>query len=144
MRVATYATYRNKFHAKMPAAPMTTVITTSSIHKQPAAFPDNQLAGQQCLHRFPIIAGACGQLVQHRPGRMLADFDHICGSYSVPLMMMVPQDSQFKSIGDVVDYAKQNPKMLAYGTSGQGTLLHIAMEMLMKQAGRSRQPSGAA
>lgn len=65
------------------------------------------------------------------------DFDHICGTYSVPLMMMVPQDSPFKTMTDVVDYAKQKPKQLTYGTSGTGTLLHIAMEMLMKQAAAS-------
>lgn len=72
-----------------------------------------------------------------KTGYSYQDFDHICGTYSVPLMMMVPQDSTFKSMTDVVSYARNNPKQLTYGTSGTGTLLHIAMEMLMKQADAS-------
>ncbi|AHG62277.1 tripartite tricarboxylate transporter substrate binding protein [Advenella mimigardefordensis] len=67
-------------------------------------------------------------------GYTYQDFDHICGTYSVPLMMMVPQDSKFKNMQDVVAFASKNPRQLTYGTSGTGTLLHIAMEMLMKQA----------
>lgn len=66
-------------------------------------------------------------------GYTYQDFDHICGTYSVPLMMMVPQDSTFKNMQDVVAFASKNPRQLTYGTSGTGTLLHIAMEMLMKQ-----------
>lgn len=68
-------------------------------------------------------------------GYTYKDYDHICGTYSVPLMMMVTQDSEFKSMQDVVAYAKKNPRQLTYGTSGTGTLLHIAMETLMKEAG---------
>src|SRR5690606_1983353 len=60
---------------------------------------------------------------------------HICRTYSVPLMMMVPQDSQFKTLADVIDYAKKNPEEMTYGSSGTGTLLHLAMEMMMNEAG---------
>jgi len=69
-----------------------------------------------------------------KTGYTYQDFDHICGTYSVPLMMMVPQDSAFKNMQDVVAFARKNPRQLTYGTSGTGTLLHIAMEMLMTQA----------
>lgn len=63
------------------------------------------------------------------------DFDHVCRTYSVPLMMMVPQDSSFKTLADVIDYAKKNPDAMTYGSSGKGTLLHLSMEMLLSQAG---------
>lgn len=62
------------------------------------------------------------------------DFDHICGTYSVPLMMMVAQDSPFETLADVVDFAKANPDLMTYGSSGSGTLLHLSMEMLLSQA----------
>lgn len=63
------------------------------------------------------------------------DFDHVCRTYSVPLMMMVPQDSPFNSLADVMEYAKKNPDMMTYGSSGKGTLLHLSMEMLLSEAG---------
>jgi tripartite-type tricarboxylate transporter receptor subunit TctC len=62
-------------------------------------------------------------------------FDYICGTYDVPLMLMVTQDSPFKSLADVIAFAKQNPGKLNYGSSGQGTALHISMAALLKKAG---------
>lgn len=62
-------------------------------------------------------------------------FDYLCGTYDVPLMLMVTQDSPFKSLADVTAFAKQNPGKLNYGSSGQGTALHITMAALLKKAG---------
>ncbi len=62
-------------------------------------------------------------------------FDYICGTYDVPLMLMVTPDSPFKTLADVITFAKQNPGKLNYGSSGQGTALHIAMAALLKKAG---------
>ncbi|CAM4049446.1 ABC transporter substrate-binding protein [Bordetella tumbae] len=70
-----------------------------------------------------------------KTGYTYQDFDHVCATYSVPLMMMVTEDSPFRSVSDVIAYAKENPGKLTYGSSGHGTLLHLAMEMLMDQAG---------
>jgi len=70
-----------------------------------------------------------------KTGYSYKDFDHICGTYAVPLMMMVPRDSPFKSMSDVVEYARRHPEKLTYGSSGPGTLLHLSMEMLLGKAG---------
>lgn len=64
-----------------------------------------------------------------------ANFDHICGTYAVPLMMMVPKASSYKTLADVMNDARQNPGKLTYGSSGRGTLLHLSMEMLLDKAG---------
>ena len=61
-------------------------------------------------------------------------FDYICGTYDVPLMLMVTADSAFKSLADVIAFAKQNAGKLTYGSSGQGTALHISMAALLKKA----------
>ena len=62
-------------------------------------------------------------------------FDYLCGTYDVPLMLMVTPDSAFKTLADVIAYAKQNPGKLNYGSSGQGTALHISMAAILKRAG---------
>lgn len=62
-------------------------------------------------------------------------FDYLCGTYDVPLMLMVTADSPFKSLADVIAFAKKEPGKLNYGSSGQGTALHIGMAALLKRAG---------
>lgn len=68
-------------------------------------------------------------------GYSYKDYDHICRTYSVPLMMLVPADSPYHSVADVVAYAKSHPGKLTYGSSGTGTILHLAMAMLMDKGG---------
>lgn len=63
------------------------------------------------------------------------EFDFICGIYDVPLMLMVKADSPFTSVADVIAYARANPGRLAYGSSGQGTTLHITMAALLARNG---------
>lgn len=82
-----------------------------------------------------VIGPEVLQPAQRKTGYTHADFDHICGTYSVPLMMMVPADSPFKSAADVMGYAKANPGKLTYGSSGNGTILHLSMAMLLDGAG---------
>lgn len=61
-------------------------------------------------------------------------FDHLCGTYDVPLMLMVKPDSKLRQLGDVVAAAKAQPGQLTYGSSGTGTVLHLSMAMLLDQA----------
>ena len=63
------------------------------------------------------------------------EFDFICGIYDVPLMLMVKADAPFASVADVIAYARANPGQLAYGSSGQGTTLHITMAALLARNG---------
>lgn len=60
-------------------------------------------------------------------------FDHLCGTYNVPLMMMVKPDSAYKNLADVLKQAKAKPNNLIYGSSGTGTVLHLSMAMLLDQ-----------
>lgn len=93
------------------------------------AKPDGHTIG------LSVIGPEVLQPAIRKTGYTYKDFDHICGTYAVPLMMMVPKDSPFKTMADVVDYAKRNPDKLTYGSSGPGTLLHLSMEMLLGKAG---------
>ncbi|SFC72413.1 Tripartite-type tricarboxylate transporter, receptor component TctC [Polaromonas sp. OV174] len=52
-----------------------------------------------------------------------------------PLLATVASKSPFKTIGDVVAYAKANPGKLNYGTSGLGSINHFATELFSYVAG---------
>jgi tripartite-type tricarboxylate transporter receptor subunit TctC len=60
-------------------------------------------------------------------------FDYLCGTYDVPVMTLVTQESPFKTFKDLVAYGKANPGKLNYGNSGVGTILHAGADA---QSGR--------
>lgn len=44
-----------------------------------------------------------------------------------PMVLMVPTNSRFKSLKDLIEEAKANPGKLIYGSSGPGSLPHVGM-----------------
>lgn len=62
-------------------------------------------------------------------------FDYLCGTYDVPVLTMVAQDSPFKTIQDLLTWAKANPGKLVSGNSGVGTIPHISMLELLRSQG---------
>jgi tripartite-type tricarboxylate transporter receptor subunit TctC len=51
-----------------------------------------------------------------------------------PLLMVVPASSPFKSLADVVTFAKANPGKLNFATGGIGSGPHMSMELFKKVA----------
>jgi tripartite-type tricarboxylate transporter receptor subunit TctC len=51
-----------------------------------------------------------------------------------PLLVTVPAASPFKSVGELVAYAKAHPGELNYGTSGAGSINHFATELFAAAA----------
>lgn len=51
-----------------------------------------------------------------------------------PNMIVVKADSRFKTLVDVLAYAKVNPGKLSYGSAGVGTSVHLAAELLKNSA----------
>lgn len=51
------------------------------------------------------------------------------------VVMMAPKSSKYKTLQDVIDAAKASPGQLKFGSSGVGTLPHIAILALDKAAG---------
>jgi tripartite-type tricarboxylate transporter receptor subunit TctC len=47
--------------------------------------------------------------------------------------VIVKSDSSFKSFKDVIDFARQNPKKLTYGTAGTNSMQYIVMEQIAKR-----------
>jgi tripartite-type tricarboxylate transporter receptor subunit TctC len=85
---------------------------------------------------FLFNSGTNGITVAVRDVRFSnSDFDIICGSYIQNLVLMVPTNSPFKSVDDLVDYAKKHPGKLKYATTGVGTSSHLAAELFDQVAG---------
>ena len=61
------------------------------------------------------------------------DFTPVAKIVTAPLLFTVNADTPFKSIKQLVAYAKENPRKLGYGSSGSGTSAQIELE-LFKQA----------
>ena len=63
------------------------------------------------------------------------DFIPITVVAYVPQVMVVHPKHPFKTIKELVDYAKANPGKLNYGSPGNGTGHHLAMELFMRTTG---------
>ena len=49
--------------------------------------------------------------------------------------IVVKADSPWKSVKDLVEYAKKNPNKITYSTTGVGSPQHLSMEFIGRQAG---------
>lgn len=64
----------------------------------------------------------------------LKDFESVGLIGSAPIIAITYLDSPFKSLKDVVDAAHKDPNAVMYGSSGNGSPLHLAGEMFSDQA----------
>lgn len=65
----------------------------------------------------------------------LKDFTYIAMLTGYTFGIVVRADSPIKSIKDLVDYAKANPGKFTYGSTGNGTTPHLAVEEFAMKAG---------
>ena len=65
----------------------------------------------------------------------LADFTYVACLTGYTFGIVVRSDSPIKSIKDLVDYAKANPGKFTYGSTGNGTTPHLAVEEFAMKAG---------
>lgn len=62
-------------------------------------------------------------------------FDYVCLVYSNPQILIVRNDAPFKSATELIEHAKKNPGKLNYGSTGVGSVPHLAVVALSKDAG---------
>ena len=65
----------------------------------------------------------------------LKDFTWIACLTGYTFGLVVPTDSPIKSIKDLIAFAKANPEKLSYGSTGNGTSPHLAVEEFAQRAG---------
>jgi tripartite-type tricarboxylate transporter receptor subunit TctC len=99
------------FVAKAKSDGYTLVVTSQSSHVANPAFTPN----------LPYDA--------------IKDFTPITLIERLPNVLLINPDLPVKNIAEFVDYAKKNPGKLNYGSSGNGSMLHLNMELLKSQYG---------
>jgi len=79
---------------------------------------------------------AIGPAIQPRlPYDTVRDFTPIAHVGNAPSIMLVPNDSPAKTVGEWIDHAKKNPGQLNYASSGNGTIVQLTAELFKAQAG---------
>jgi tripartite-type tricarboxylate transporter receptor subunit TctC len=73
--------------------------------------------------------------VRKLPYDAVKDFTPIAMVGGTPNVFIIPADLAPNTLTEFVQYAKANPGKLSYGSSGPGTLTHLAMEQFKLAAG---------
>jgi tripartite-type tricarboxylate transporter receptor subunit TctC len=69
------------------------------------------------------------------PYDSMKDFTYIAMVASTPLMLVVHPSTEAKNVGQLIALLKASPGKYSYGSSGNGTIVHLASEMLKAAAG---------
>ena len=67
----------------------------------------------------------------------LKDFDPITVAVQAPNVLVVPANSKFKSVADVIAFEKANPGKVTFASSGNGSSDHLTVEFFWQQTGTS-------
>ena len=78
---------------------------------------------------------AINRLVTSAVKYKLSDFTPLGMIASQPLVLVASNSTGVKNIGEFIQRTKANPGKFSYGSSGVGTSLHLAGEMVKEQAG---------
>jgi tripartite-type tricarboxylate transporter receptor subunit TctC len=69
------------------------------------------------------------------PYDSIKDFSYVAMVASTPLMLVVHPSTPASSVRELITLLKASPGKYSYGSSGTGTIVHLAAEMLKSQAG---------
>jgi tripartite-type tricarboxylate transporter receptor subunit TctC len=77
---------------------------------------------------------AVNPLITKVPYSMEKDFVPVALTATGPNVLVVPVASPFKNLSEILAAAREKPGTLSFGTSGPGSMAHLAGEMIMRQA----------
>lgn len=104
-----------------------TLAATTLLNAKPDGYTLAQVTNT--LMRQPSIAKT-----PYDPAR---DFTYVLGVTAFELGLVVRADSPWKTLDELIAYAKANPGKVTYGTSGIGTAQHQVMERIAELKGLS-------
>ena len=92
-------------------------------------------AARQPNDGYTFVVGNLGPvavnpLLSNVPYNIQKDFIAVSLVATGPNVLVVRADSEFKSLGEIISFARKNPGKLNYGTSGPGSVSHLSSEML--------------
>ncbi|ANN68825.1 Bug family tripartite tricarboxylate transporter substrate binding protein [Bordetella bronchialis] len=96
-----------------------------------------ELAARQPADGYNLLMGSISPnainvyLYSHLGFDPVKDFTPITYVSAVPNILVVPASSPFKTMKELVDYAKANPGKLNYGSAGVGSSQHLAAVQFM-------------
>src|SRR3954470_11569844 len=93
--------------------------------------PDGYTIWLQDITTHAINAALYAKL----PYDSIRDFTYVSMIASTPLMLVVHPTTNAHSVRELIALLKANPGKLSYGSSGNGTIVHLAGEMLRQAAG---------
>jgi tripartite-type tricarboxylate transporter receptor subunit TctC len=105
-----------------------TTIAGDFILKSP---PDGYTLWLQDITTHAINANLYAKL----PYDSMKDFSFVAMVASTPLMLVVHPSTQAGSVKELVALLKASPGKYSYGSSGNGTIVHLSSEMLKSSAG---------
>jgi tripartite-type tricarboxylate transporter receptor subunit TctC len=105
-----------------------TTIAADYIAKSP---PDGYTIWLQDITTHAINVALYSKL----PYDSMKDFTYIAMVASTPLMLVVHPSTPASSVRELIALLKANPGKYSYGSSGNGTIVHLASEMLKSAAG---------
>lgn len=76
-------------------------------------------------------------LMKNLPYDAMKDFDPITVAVQAPNVLVVPANSSFKSMNDVVAFSKANPNKVTFASSGNGSSDHLTAELFWLQTNTS-------
>jgi tripartite-type tricarboxylate transporter receptor subunit TctC len=99
-----------------------------------------EYSARQPADGYTFVVGNLGPagvnpLLTKLPYNMERDFIAVALTAVGPNILVVPAASPHKSLADLLAAARAKPNTVNFGTSGPGSMSHLAGEMIMRQAG---------
>jgi tripartite-type tricarboxylate transporter receptor subunit TctC len=92
-------------------------------------------------YTMPVTAGSTQAIVplltRKMPYDPVKDLVPVAAATRIGLFLVTRAEMPFKDLHGLIEHARKNPGRLSFGSSGSGSSLHIAAEMLNTQAGIS-------
>jgi tripartite-type tricarboxylate transporter receptor subunit TctC len=93
--------------------------------------PDGYMLWLQDITTHAINANLYAKL----PYDSIKDFTYVAMVASTPLMLVVHPSTPASSVRELITLLKASPGKYSYGSSGNGTIVHLSAEMLKSSAG---------
>ncbi len=93
------------------------------------------IADGYTLLAYGLNLAANGSLFKKINYDPVKDFTPVIGLIRNPGMLIVPADSPFKSVADLIAHAKAKPGSLSYSSGGVGSMAHFCGESLKSATG---------